>query len=356
MKQEMNRSCEDYEHSMARFLQLKRNSEEGVAQQARAAEVALSKKKFEMARFDFVHHLSQLETKKKHEVVGRTCTALHAFLAFFERCNGLVASTEQRLRELECALTLSRQASNTEDGVWLARRDQLEASLTKAIPPNAALVARSGGGLPPAPSPTRAAAAAAAMAMGSNATTSTWPSSATSSTAAGGGMGSTAGAGGAAVTRWSPVPGPAAAAAAGGGVTHMRTAQKKRESLAGSGTGQGEGGRGARERRRDSGARDGGAGGGGSSRGALWSPRQDLCIKGGYLWKRSTNVRKDWQRRYFFIQNGKLFYQRQETFVSPAKRVCDIKLCHVRSCLKDTDLRFSFEIISPQRRTTYLLQ
>ncbi|CAN0047964.1 unnamed protein product, partial [Ectocarpus fasciculatus] len=55
-------------------------------------------------------------------------------------------------------------------------------------------------------------------------------------------------------------------------------------------------------------------------------------------------------------QNGKLFYQRQETFVSPAKRVCDIKLCHVRSCLKDTDLRFSFEIISPQRRTTYLLQ
>ncbi|CAM9882221.1 unnamed protein product [Ectocarpus sp. 12 AP-2014] len=358
MKQEMNRSCEDYEHSMARFLQLKRNSEEGVTQQARAAEVALSKKKFEMARFDFVHHLSQLETKKKHEVVGRTCTALHAFLALFERCNGLVASTEQRLRELECALTLSRQASNTEDGVWLARRDQLEASLTKAIPPNAALVARSGGGLPPAPSPTRAAAAAAATAMGSNATTSTWPSSATSSTAAGGGMGSTAGAGGAAVTRWSPGPGPAAAAAAaaGGGVTHMRTAQKKRESLAGSGTGQGEGGRGARERRRDSGARDGGAGGGGSSRGALWSPRQDLCIKGGYLWKRSTNVRKDWQRRYFFIQNGKLFYQRQETFVSPAKRVCDIKLCHVRSCLKDTDLRFSFEIISPQRRTTYLLQ
>ncbi|CAN0259016.1 unnamed protein product, partial [Ectocarpus sp. 8 AP-2014] len=171
MKQEMNRSCEDYEHSMARFLQLKRNSEEGVTQ-ARAAEVALSKKRFEMARFDFVHHLSQLETKKKHEVVGRTCTALHAFLALFQRCNGLVASTEQRLRELECALTLSRQDLDQEDGVWLARRDQLETSLNKAIPPNAALVARSGGGgLPPAPSPTRAAAAAAATAMGSNATT-----------------------------------------------------------------------------------------------------------------------------------------------------------------------------------------
>lgn len=30
MKQEMNRACEDHEHSMARFLQLKRNSEESV--------------------------------------------------------------------------------------------------------------------------------------------------------------------------------------------------------------------------------------------------------------------------------------------------------------------------------------
>lgn len=54
-------------------------------------------------------------------------------------------------------------------------------------------------------------------------------------------------------------------------------------------------------------------------------------------------------------QNGKLFYQRQEAYVSPPVRVCDIKLCHVKSCLKDSDLRFSFEIISPKQRT-YLLQ
>ena len=32
MKQDMNRLGEDYEHSMARFLQLKRNSEESVTQ------------------------------------------------------------------------------------------------------------------------------------------------------------------------------------------------------------------------------------------------------------------------------------------------------------------------------------
>lgn len=39
--------------------------------QSKAAEVALAKKRFEMARFDLVHHLSQLETKKKHQVVER---------------------------------------------------------------------------------------------------------------------------------------------------------------------------------------------------------------------------------------------------------------------------------------------
>lgn len=38
---------------------------------AKGAEVALAKKRFEMARFDLVHHLNQLETRKKHEVVDR---------------------------------------------------------------------------------------------------------------------------------------------------------------------------------------------------------------------------------------------------------------------------------------------
>lgn len=32
MKQEMTRSCEDHEHATARYLQLKRNAEEGTTQ------------------------------------------------------------------------------------------------------------------------------------------------------------------------------------------------------------------------------------------------------------------------------------------------------------------------------------
>lgn len=77
--------------------------------QAKAAEAAVSKKRFEMARFDLVHHLSQLEIRKKHEVVGRTCRALYAFLELFRQRDDLVGSTEQHLVELEFALKRSRE-------------------------------------------------------------------------------------------------------------------------------------------------------------------------------------------------------------------------------------------------------
>lgn len=53
----------------------------------------------------------------------------------------------------------------------------------------------------------------------------------------------------------------------------------------------------------------------------------------------------------FTLQGGFLYYQRQETSESPPVLVCEIKLCGVQSCLKENDLRFSFEIICPNRRT-----
>jgi len=75
-------------------------------------------------------------------------------------------------------------------------------------------------------------------------------------------------------------------------------------------------------------------------------------IKHGYLWKRSSNVKRDWKRRWFIIQGGKLKYMRQEEVdVQPPVTVCDIMLCTVRECNKPTDHRFCFEIVSPQNRT-----
>jgi hypothetical protein len=38
--------------------------------QVRAAEVAATRRRFELSRFDLVHHLNQLETKKKFQLVS----------------------------------------------------------------------------------------------------------------------------------------------------------------------------------------------------------------------------------------------------------------------------------------------
>ena len=43
-------------------------------------------------------------------------------------------------------------------------------------------------------------------------------------------------------------------------------------------------------------------------------------VKHGYLWKRSSNVKRDWKRRWFLIQGGKLKYQRQEVRASEERR------------------------------------
>ena len=60
----------------------------------RAAEVAATRRRFELARFDLVHHLNQLETKKKFQLVSTgqaklvTPTILHyaATLAVTRAC------------------------------------------------------------------------------------------------------------------------------------------------------------------------------------------------------------------------------------------------------------------------------
>jgi len=81
-------------------------------------------------------------------------------------------------------------------------------------------------------------------------------------------------------------------------------------------------------------------------------------VKHGFLWKRSSNVKRDWKRRWFLIQGGKLKYVRQEENTSSTKNtkqppvtVCDIMLCTVRESNKANDPRFTFEIVSPQNRT-----
>lgn len=79
-------------------------------------------------------------------------------------------------------------------------------------------------------------------------------------------------------------------------------------------------------------------------------------LKQGYLWKRSSNVRKDWKRRFFSIRKGKLSYQREDDPIGPPRAViCDLLISTVRECLRATDTRFTFEVLSPEKRP-YMLQ
>ena len=83
--------------------------------------------------------------------------------------------------------------------------------------------------------------------------------------------------------------------------------------------------------------------------------RPDTSIlKEGYLYKKSSGVRNAWRRRWFMIQNGKLWYFKGGKELSAPQLVCDILLCTVREA-KAPELRCCFEIISPNKRA-YMLQ
>ncbi len=44
---------------------------------------------------------------------------------------------------------------------------------------------------------------------------------------------------------------------------------------------------------------------------------RDSVVHAGYLWKRSSSLRRDWQKRWFFVRDGKLFYVRGAEDMAP---------------------------------------
>eukprot|EP01114_Cavostelium_apophysatum_P020833 TRINITY_DN7092_c0_g1_i1.p1 TRINITY_DN7092_c0_g1~~TRINITY_DN7092_c0_g1_i1.p1 ORF type:complete len:501 (+),score=147.87 TRINITY_DN7092_c0_g1_i1:123-1625(+) len=72
----------------------------------------------------------------------------------------------------------------------------------------------------------------------------------------------------------------------------------------------------------------------------------------GYLFKRSSNMRKDWKRRFFVIQDGMVRYYKHGKDPTPITAI-NLLLCTVK-VKYDIDRRFCFEIISPGK--TYILQ
>lgn len=71
----------------------------------------------------------------------------------------------------------------------------------------------------------------------------------------------------------------------------------------------------------------------------------DLIWIEGYLFKRTSNAFKTWNRRWFIIKDGQLVYQKKSDLQLTVMEN-DLRLCKVKH-LNDNDRRFCFEIVSP---------
>jgi hypothetical protein len=73
-------------------------------------------------------------------------------------------------------------------------------------------------------------------------------------------------------------------------------------------------------------------------------------IKSGYLYKKSTSIKKDWLRRWFFIKEGKLFYCHVESDVLTTSTTQAVQIANlVISTVKEISKK-EFRIISPGSR------
>lgn len=68
----------------------------------------------------------------------------------------------------------------------------------------------------------------------------------------------------------------------------------------------------------------------------------------GYLFKRTSNAFKTWNRRWFCMRDNQLFYRKRTGEELPTVMEEDLRLCTVR-LLPDSDRRFCFEVISPTK-------
>ncbi len=131
MKTVVQRTSEEYELSLSRLLHVKNNSTDSLVAEGRLSDMATAQKRFECARFDLVHHLNELETKKKIQLVERVCNALYAFLGFFHQCHTEVAKIEPSMRDMQHALHFARKDFARSNCIWNAKRVNLERELDR---------------------------------------------------------------------------------------------------------------------------------------------------------------------------------------------------------------------------------
>ncbi|XP_057305671.1 arf-GAP with coiled-coil, ANK repeat and PH domain-containing protein 2-like [Hydractinia symbiolongicarpus] len=75
--------------------------------------------------------------------------------------------------------------------------------------------------------------------------------------------------------------------------------------------------------------------------------KRNIIIMEGYLFKRASNAFKTWNRRWFVIQNNKLYYTRRSKSEGITEMV-DLRLSTVKHA-QDMDRRFTFSVVCPTK-------
>ncbi|XP_054287756.1 arf-GAP with coiled-coil, ANK repeat and PH domain-containing protein 2 [Macrosteles quadrilineatus] len=73
----------------------------------------------------------------------------------------------------------------------------------------------------------------------------------------------------------------------------------------------------------------------------------------GYLYKRTSNTFKTWNRRWFYLDGNQLMYRKRTGEDSATVMEEDLKLCSVKP-VTDSERRFCFEVVSPSK--SHILQ
>ena len=292
LKSDLQKAGEDYEAALAKFLALK-NSSDRETRLSRETDVAMLRRKFEIHRYDVVVELNSLASKKKFALCERVCSALYAYLGYFHQCHTLLATIEPAVRQLTSELNYARKDFAREQLLMAARRTQLKRDLDNL---NSIAVPRRSSKLH---QKIRKYWKNKKSNIGVNVSSE------------GFGMLSNGENNEEEDNTWKS--------------TSMSEITTNREISSTVGTIQGE-----------------------------VEIYHNLANKCGYLWKRSSNIQRSWQRRWFFIRDGKLYYTHCDDIKEERKElVCDLLISTIKKDI-NCDLQHVFELISPKK--TILLQ
>lgn len=68
----------------------------------------------------------------------------------------------------------------------------------------------------------------------------------------------------------------------------------------------------------------------------------------GYLFKRTSNAFKTWNRRWFYLYDNKLVYRKRTGEPNETIMEDDLRICTVKP-FSDGERRFCFEVLSPSK-------